>query len=262
MNYGAFLPKALMFAGLAALLLTSLVSAPVYAQATHSLREAMFGNPPQDGRRHNVPDIAYFSTEDGLGFVFDNSQKAPAVRYNGSDEVWALTATRGPKGDVMFKNDVGEPVLRATRWGGFTLFRPERPSGDPVSLVGKGKAIMPGVVSPDLLFRYLVGASRKATFAARRLIPFGAPEVSQGSDYLFADAAKNTAEAMMELSKQNNGPKLLEPVREVRLIEGHPPEVRLEDGVLELKLDPQLQWGGRPSSRRVMTVIRSASAKN
>ena len=65
----------------------------------------------------------------------------------------------------------------------------------------------------------------------------------------------------MNLSRQHNGQAVVSKVREVLLTEGRPPSVNLKEGVLELKLDVSRGWGGRPSSHRVMDVIRKSSGK-
>nr|QQZ52104.1 DUF4908 domain-containing protein [Phenylobacterium glaciei] len=45
-------------------------------------------------------------------------------------------APAAPRGDIIYKNDLGEPVLRATRLGGLTLFTPDRPGGTAAALAG------------------------------------------------------------------------------------------------------------------------------
>ena len=63
-------------------------------------------------------------------FVFDMSvQGRPLIKFDDSGEVWALTPTAGPRGDTIYKNDMGEPMLRSTRLGGLTVFTQDRPMG-------------------------------------------------------------------------------------------------------------------------------------
>jgi hypothetical protein len=229
------------------------------AQGLHSLREYMVGQGAQDGRKTAIPPVAHFTTDEGDGFVFDTSQSSPLIRFDGDDEVWVLTPTPGPKGDVIFKNDIGEPVLRASRWGGFTLFRPDDPMGNPAALSGKAKAINMGRIPPDVLFQVIALSAKRASSAVGRGLPFSADEdkASAVIDYLIADAASNASDAVVTLSRQNQGKKLLESVREVRMLEGSPPSVELKDGVLMMRLDVSRGWNGRPSSRRIMSVIKS-----
>jgi len=220
-----------------------------------SLRDYMFGGHSPEEHRGELPDVALFKSNMGKEFVFDNSQGRPLVRFDNSDEVFALSATRGTKGDVIFKNDIGEPVLKATRWGGLILFNDDNPGGDAVSIEGKARSIVSQHLSPAQLFQSLVHASSRASKAAMRLIEFNASDVSPQSDYIYADAANITADAMSEIAKRNNGQKLLEPIKSVAMIEGRPPSVTIKSGVLLLKIDSTASYAGRPSSKKVMLTI-------
>jgi Domain of unknown function (DUF4908) len=238
-----------------------LIRGEAQAQGMHSLREYMTGQTQSDGRRTPIPPVAHFTSDDGESFVFDTTQSNPLIRFDGDDEVWSLTPTPGPKGDVIFKNDVGEPVLRASRWGGFTLFSSRNPMGNPVAVSGKAKAINMGRISADTLFKVLAQASVRTSAAAGRLIGYSAGEdtARAETDYLIADTANNTADAIVTLSRQSNGKKIIEKVREVRMSEGSPPSIKLSNaGVLEMRLDVSRGWGGRPSSKRILSAIKSA----
>ena len=237
------------------LALSLLLVASCAAQPTQSLREAMFGRSQSVARNIETPKISHLSADDD-SFVLDQSSNTPLMRFDGDQEVWILTPSFGAKGDVVYKNDVGEPMLRSSRWGGLTLISQSRPEGDPVALIGKARAIESQRIGKDELFQILVNASRRASNAVHRLLPFDAPDVPHGADVLFADAANNATSAIVTISKEFQGQKTLSRVREVRLIEGRPPGVKLQDGVLELKLDPSRGYAGRPSSRRVSQAIR------
>lgn len=229
-----------------------------YAQESseRSLKESLLGQSSNnDGRSNAPPPVARFTTDQGQGFVLDRSQRNPLIQFDGKGEVWSLTPTPGPMGDIIFKNDMGEPVLKATRWGGMILFSKDRPTGDPVAVVGRAEAFEPGHMSPSQLFQHLVRTSKRASSAVSRLIRFEADVQTPGADYLFADAATVTADAIIELASTQKGKAILAPVQQVRLIEGRPPGVRVEGNVLVLKLDLKRGWGGRPSSKRVVKVL-------
>lgn len=239
--------------------LLSLGLGPARAQNSMGLREAMLGQAATDDRGNSMPDVAHFMSEDGEGFVLDHTQDQPFIRFDGEAEVWALTPSPGPRGDVIFKNDVGEPVLRSSRLGGLTLFSHTRPTGDPVAVSGKAEAIKAGRMTPGLLFQQLAKASKKTSTAVARLLPFEADIQTPGADYLFADAARVTSDAIVSVAAQNNGRKVLEPIREVRLIEGRPPGVYMERNTLVLRLDHTQGWAGRPSSKRITKIIKTST---
>ena len=166
----------------------------------------------------------------------------------------------GKKGDVIYKNDTGEAVLKSTRWGGMILFSDDRPMGDPAAVTGKAEAFIPGRMSPSLLFQSLVHASRRVSLAIGRNIGFDAPDVTPGADFLYADAAGVAAEALVQVSQQTRGKQIMAPVRSVQFIEGRPPSASLQNGILVLKLDiSRGDWSGRPSSRRIFNVILTSA---
>ncbi len=243
-----------------ALLLTlCVVAGAAEAQGINSLRDKIFGKPADDGRSRSASKVAHYVSEDGDSFTFDGSQGVPLLRFDGEQEVWALTPTTGTKGDIIYKNDMGEPMLKATRWGGMVLFSDERPMGDPVAVSGRAEAFQPTFMTPALLWQSLAKASRRASQAVERLIPFEAPEVTPGSDALYADAFEVTSNAIVRVALQSRGRRTLDTVREVHFVEGRPPSARIEKGVLVMKLDTSRgTWGGRVSSKRIMNVLMTS----
>ena len=236
-------------------------SGAALADGPRSLKEAMFGKKSDDSHSSARPPVAHFKSEDGQGFILDESSNHSLMRFDGDDEVWLLTPSQGPKGDVVYKNDIGEPVLKSTRWGGMILFSDDRPMGDPAAVTGKADAFTPGRISPSLLFQSLVHASRRVSLAFGRTIGFDAPDVTPGADFLYADAAGVTAEALVQVSQQIRGKQIMAPVRTVQFIEGRPPSASLQNGILVLKLDVSRgDWTGRPSSRRIFNVILTSAS--
>src|SRR6476619_2141975 len=93
-----------------------------------TLREGLFGQRPE-GRQFSTPPVARYVCEDGDAFTLDRRQHKPLLKCENSVEVYALQPQPGPRGDIIYKNDIGEPILRATRLGGVTVFTDQRPGG-------------------------------------------------------------------------------------------------------------------------------------
>ena len=93
-------------------------------QDSPSLRDRLFGR----GRREETA-VGRFTSQGGPAFVLDQSGGRTLLRYEGSNEIWALRPTAGIRGDIYYRNDVGEVVLRATRLGGLTLYTASSPGG-------------------------------------------------------------------------------------------------------------------------------------
>jgi hypothetical protein len=155
---------------------------------------------------------------------------------------------------VIYKNDLGEPVLRATRLGGLTLFTSSRPGGTPAALAGDGPTLRLAPIGPQTLLERLAQASARATRAARRLIPFNA-DATPASSALMADAAAVTAEAVVRMSRHPDGKSALARMNRVTLVEGRRPSAALQGGEMLIIVAPAEGMAGRPSSDRIMQAV-------
>jgi hypothetical protein len=211
------------------------------------LRESLFGLRPRDGRDAPAPPVARYVTPDGDAFTLDRSQPKPLLKLENSFEVWALVPQMGPRGDTIYKNDLGEVVLRATRLGGITIFTEDQPGGEAAALAGPGNPLKLAMMGPQALGERLLQASARASRAARRLIPFEA-EATPASSALIADAASVTSEAVVRMSKRSDARKLLDRIFKVRILEGRKAQAQLTQGVLDVTIAPPQGVAGRPSS--------------
>jgi len=222
------------------------------AAGPDSLRNGLFGDRPMPGRRLSPP-VARYVSEEGDAFVLDRSQPRPLLKFEGSPEVWALRSQPAPRGDVIYKNDLGEPVLRATRLGGLTVFTEQRPGGSAAALTGGGPPIRLPQLGPQALFDRLAQASARSTRAARRLIPFEAA-ATPASSSLIADAAIVAAEAVVRLSRRADGKALVGRIVKVRLAEGKKAAAVVVQGEMRITVSAVDGLAGRPSSDRIMAA--------
>ena len=212
----------------------------------------------QDERRAPPPPVARYVSGDGAQFVLDRSRRTPLLKFEQSPEVWVLYPSAAPRGDVIYRNDVGDPVLRATKLGGLTLFTAARPSGAPAALSGEADIIkLFSPLSAAGLLQRLAQASARASRAAQRLIPFEASGVTAGEEPIYADAAAITAEGITRMSRDPRRRSLVNRVRKVRLAPGRKPTVQVRAGVLHVVVTPSLGIAGRPSSGRVLTAAEA-----
>ncbi len=223
-------------------------AAPAAAGPADRLRDGLFKGRPDEVAG---PPIARYVSEAGRVFVLDRTQSTPMLKFDDSPEVWALAPAPVPRGDVIYKNDLGEPMLRVTRLGGYTLFTDQRPSGEAVSLAGGAGPLRLAALSPAALFERLTQASVRASRAARRAMLFEA-EATPSSSALIADAATITSLAIVRLSQQADGKAMLARFNRVRFQEGKKPSAALKDGTLRIVVAPTQGLAGRPSSERVL----------
>ncbi len=232
----------------AACLSTFAVAAP------DNLREGLFGTRPADGRTQNAPKVSRYISEDGQSFILDRSHKKPLLKFDNSPEIWSLSLQQAPRGDVIFKNDLGRTMVRATRLGGVTVFTEAIPAGMAASLGGPAAALHLTPLSPQALAERLLQASARASRAGRRLIQFEA-EAAPESSALVADAATVTAEALVRLARRPNGQTALSRFSKVTVIEGKKPGAIVRQRALEITVAPKDGYGGRPSTERIIAAM-------
>ena len=227
--------------------------APAFAGPADRLRDSLFKNRPGE---ITGPPIACYVSEDGRVFTLDRTHPAPLLKFEDNPEVFALAPNPAPRGDVIYKNDLGEPMLRATRLGGFTLFTDKRPSGEAVSLARGCAPLRLVILSPQALGERLLQASVRSGRAARRSVLFEA-EATPNSAALIADAAMVVTLAYMRIAAKDGGRATLSRVGKVEFAEGRKPSVGFSGGTLRIVVTPAQGLAGRPSSERVVKALRS-----
>lgn len=243
-------------APLAAALLALAAAGPACALEHGSLRDFLFGahgpsGPPLSAR--------YEIDEGGRSFVLDTAPgKAAYLKFEGSPEIWALRPTPGPRGDIIYKNDMDQPVVRATRLGGVTLFTAEQPEGLPAALIGQAAPPrMPLDVGPEVLWNIFVEASARASHAAQRLVVFEGPEdLTPATAPVFADAAVIVSQAFARVgASSKNGRVLLARFSKVEFNAGRGPSATASGEIVRITVCPEEGVAGRPSSQRIASVL-------
>lgn len=243
-----------VWAALAGMLALTLADASI--AGPNGLRDGLFRKAPGQGRPQPAPPVARYVSEEGSAFILDRTQKRPLLKFDDSPEVWVLFPQPAPRGDVIYKNDLGAPVLRATRLGGVTLFTDRRPAGEAVSLAGDGAPLRLPVISPNALFQRLAQSSYRASRAARRTIVFDA-EATPASSSLIYDASLVVSLAIARLSQRGDGLTRLSRVQRVALMEGPRPSASLAGATLRITVTPAMGLAGRPSSEVIAMVVRT-----
>ncbi len=130
----------------------------------------------EEGRGSPAPAVARYAIDEGGDFVLDREARQALVKFSDSQEIWVLSPFRGPRGDIIYKNDVDEPMLRATKLGGMTVFTVRRPEGAAAALIGPGIPIRLPSLGPVVLYQRLYQASVRTSRAAQHLVGFDAPD--------------------------------------------------------------------------------------
>lgn len=231
-------------------------AAPAAAQPL-SLRDHLFG-PPTDERAFTIPTIGRFQPERGAAFILDRSAgRQVLLRFETRSEIWALEPTPGPRGDVIYKNDMGEPMLRATRLGGLTLFTPQAPGGVAAAFMGQAQLLRPAPVgTPAGLLQSFTQASERAARVVQHPVTFEADNVPLAAIAIFADTAAVAAEAFVDAAgRGGRGARILARYTKVRIGLGDNPFASVAGETVQIFVDPDRGVAGRPSSQRIAAAM-------
>jgi hypothetical protein len=208
------------------------------------------------------PPVARYVAGQGVTFTFDRSddQDEALLRFDGSGEVWVLQPSPGPGGVTIYRNDVGDPVVRVTRLGGVTLYTPRAPEGVPAALLGEAQDLQPPPIIPiDSFVQRGVQAAYRASLAiqqalgAQRPINFNTPhQVPLAWTPQFIDAFNVAADAIVKMSREHKAKVFLTKLERVEFVVGQKPDVSVNGAVITITLVPTKGFAGRPSSDRII----------
>ena len=248
----------ILLAGLCLALARAPSADAVVIVQTGMLGQFIFGSPGQDDRNAPAPPVARYMSDEGQTFILDRSTPTPLLKFEDSQEVIVLNPTPAARGDTIYRDDMGAPVLRITKLGGLTLFLPGRPAGAPVAFDGPAPPIRLMPMSPGMLLQRLAQASFRATHAAKHLIVFDAQDPPPGSEAVFADAALVTSQGLVRMSGTHDGGAALARLGRVLFVPGSKGSASFGHGVMTVTVSPNEGLAGRPSSARVISVAYKA----
>jgi hypothetical protein len=214
-------------------------------------------SPFGDNRGAPTPPVARYVAVQGSTFIFDRggSGQQALLKFDDNPEVWVLQPSPAPRGDTLYKNDAGDPVLRITRLGGVTLFTSQEPEGMPVALLGDADDLLPPPMIPmSVLVQRAAQASFRAGRAAQHPITFDVPgpSVTPLSVPLFSDAFAVAADALTRLGHRVDARPFLARLDKVQFITGPKPDVSVNGAVMTITVTPGKGFAGRPSSDRMV----------
>lgn len=219
----------------------------VHAEQGEKLRELRPSYPA-------LPPVGRYVAESGEGFILDRSGRHPLLRFERRDETWVLRPSAAPRGDVIYRNDAGEQVLRVTPGGGITVYTPRAPSGSPASFTGSGESLTPPTLGPHLLFRLMAQRSYMVSQAVGgRLVEVNLD--GEQSESLCVEAMIVATEAVIRIARSPTARQYIADLRSITIVEGARAGVTYSRGRLTVTVDPSQGLAGRPSSARVIRAI-------
>ncbi|MFK0298194.1 DUF4908 domain-containing protein [Brevundimonas sp. NPDC090276] len=258
-RFAAVAPRAATVAGLrldlaALMLLTACLSAsPASAQLRSNVQAEQSRTIRDQTVTRSVPPPARYVSEAGQGFVLDRAGSLTLLRFDRSNETWALRPSSAPRGDTIYRNDAGEQVLRVTPSGGITVYTTRNPGGSPVSQAGPPVSLQPTSLGPVQMFNLMTRRSGMVSEAMGRLIRINLS--GEESEALCIEALIVTTDAVVRIARSPSARPFLDRLRSITVVEGSRASVTYSGGDLRVVVDPKRGIAGRPSSARVIRAV-------
>ena len=242
--------------GVAILLASMLLAMPVAAEAAQVRSNAQAEQSRGMGRGtgRTLPDTGRYVAESGESFVFDRSGARPLFRFQSRSETWALTARPAPRGDIIYRNDAGDQILRVTPDGGMTLYSVRAPNGSPASMAGPAPALERPLLGPVQLSNLMIQRSFMMSRALGRMISVLLD--GEQDEALCTDALMVSTDAVMRMAASPTLRGQLSGLRAVTITEGRASSVVYVNGELRVTVHPNQGATGRPSSARIIQAVR------
>lgn len=254
-------PRAVAVAAwaLAVLCLILSLASPALAQRRGNAQAEHGQNLRADPSAPPGPAAGRYMSETGQSFILDRNGPRTLLQFEQGDEVWVLRPTPAPRGDVLYRNDAGDQVLRITPDGGMTVYTTRAPRGAPVSRVGSAEALLPPTLTAMQLWNFMMRQSERATSAVGRLVIVDL-DIQPGSEAVAADALTTAVDALIRMARSANLRGEAGRVRQIVITDIGRPSIAFQRGVLRIVIDPRAGYAGRPSSARVVGVIVESAA--
>ena len=186
--------------------------------------------------------------DDRLDCMLDSAGPAP--------EIYLLSATRAPRGDVIYKTGEGETLLRIAAYGGATVFWPGELHGIAASKsFGDDQPLVLGADDYEDAMRRAREASVHIGAMVGANIFF---DVSAGRRSaspraaVLSDAVLTAAKGLASVADDPTGARAVAAqINRVAFLPGAAPGVALNGSILEIIYVPNRDIDGRPSSAAV-----------
>ncbi|MEZ5891944.1 MAG: DUF4908 domain-containing protein [Parvularculaceae bacterium] len=222
----------------------------------------------------------YVLASDSRAFLFEERGATARVRFlcgpaderidcvidggGPAPEIYQLSATRAPRGDVIYKTGEGDMLLRIAAYGGATVFWPGEGHGVAASKsFGDDRPLTLAYVAAD-------AAQRRAQTAAAYLGAYTGSAVffdlgpglkaGPSANYaVLADAIMTAAKGLAAVASDTVGAGVIaERIERVVFLPASAPDVALAGGTLEIRYVPNMDVAGRPSSAMVAKYLEES----
>lgn len=202
-----------------------------------------------------LPPTGRYVSESGESFIFDRSGDRPLFRFERRAETWVLRPSPAPRGDIIYRNDAGDQILRGTPDGGMTLYTVRAPNGTPAAMTGPAPSLAPPTITPTQLFRFSIQQSGRMSEAVGHLIYINLDLEQPGHEAAVAETISVITEAVLRLARSSTTRDQAAAIRRINVVEGADARISFANGVLTVVTNPAQGNVGRPSSARIIRAV-------
>jgi len=206
------------------------------------------------GPARTLPPTGRYVADSGEAFILDRSGQRPLLRFDRREETWVLRPSAAPRGDVIYRNDAGDQLLRVTPGGGMTVYTPRAPGGSPASFSGPGQSLTPPTLGPTQLFQLMARRSAMLSQTMGRLIEINVDTDGQ-AEGLAVEALILSTDAVLRIARSPTARSSLDRLRSITIVEGQRASVSYARGDLRIVVAPVQGVAGRPASARVIQAF-------
>jgi len=203
------------------------------------------------------PRIGHYISEDtGIGFVLDRSSELAKLKFDSSEEIFALRWQLAAGGDRLLLRDDGETLLRLSGLGGITLFTRGNLRGIPVAFDAAAAPLVsvpPAIeavreIAGQIMLRLRAEVGRDVVFEA----DWGRAAMDGGARAILFDAIRNTGTALYNVASTTVGrASVSRNLQRVRFVQARTASVYLSGDMLIVSYSVEQGLAGRPSSYAV-----------
>lgn len=218
----------------------------------------------------------YVLASDDRAFLFENEGEAARVTFlcgegdprldcqldavGPAPEIYLLQPTRGPRGDMIYKNIEGETFLRIASYGGATVFWPGESRGFAASKsFGDDQSLRLPPSDFAVASRRAQAATAVVSALAGAPIIFDvgvAPSIEVTDATVLSDVVVRAANGVQAVADDPTGARIIASrINKVSFIRDEAPSIAMNEGVMEIRYVPNADIAGRPSTATIVRFL-------
>jgi hypothetical protein len=192
--------------------------------------------------------------ETNVGFVLEQRGGTVLLQIDGSKEIMPLVPIQSQRGDTMFVDLRGQPVLKVTKAGNVISYLHKR-DGAPADPAGRVAPLSAPAMTASLDSLRAEAKEELSRLAGHDVTVWGTQAFSSNE----AMAAEALSLLVLGVKNANGyGGRAAQKIEKVTIRRAKAPDVTFKDGELIIDLNPGDPWNGRITHEEVTKVLTAS----